>query len=1033
MAQILVYQVEFNGIKQAITDQKSLEDAIKKTTLARKEEAFTSNEYKRLTSQLGALKAIQGQVNQEQRNAQNEFKRTADAGKNSYRALNAELVRLRNLYKDLTEEERRNTFGEATLERIQQLDRELKSIDANLGNFQRNVGNYGSAFGEAFSQLSGFDIAALATIPGAVAAIGEVVVDVGTKVLDLVENIRKVRGEISVLNKDLDDSSLNDFTARVQALADTFGEDTTKIIESANNVAKAFDIDFGEALTRIEEGFVAGSNASGEFLDIAREYPKLFEEAGLSASQFFTVINRQVTQGFFSDKGADAVKEAAIRLRELTPATIAALQGIGITEKTIKDVIGEQGLAGAIALVSERLKTVRVDSQQAGAILADVFGGAGEDASVEFVRSLSDINDETKSLIDTTNEYQVAQLRSFEINREFNSAVVALSESLGGAGAKLDDVLTQIGTQLIKSLTEGIKYVKELGSSFEPLVLTIADFAKFVGIADEKSSAFASTLNVLKKAGEVVRLPFDILISVIKAVGGLLRESTRNFESFFNTLARPFERLFGKDSPNLKGFKTFTDLANSGKKEVFQFGKEAEETGKKAETAAGKVGKLTKSVVDLADKAAKGSLAALRKEVADIESKIDQAAPEDKPGLIERLFGAKGKLQEAEKQQKDLIARLRNSVEEVQKVASLNDKEFTRTQVGIERGVITNITSTEKGIRVVGTSLVERLSKLGVTISDASLKFTKEASERIRTDTEAAFDAAFEELGEFFKSGEFFAVFDEVAGNISSLASARNESELKMIEAKYEREIELAEGNEKKKMKLEKELQKERERIAKEEFEQQKRYRKASAIASLASGIVNVLTNPSTLPDPFAAIFDAARIGFLVFTTQQQIAAIDAQQAAKGMFLSGESHAEGGIPLMINGVPVEAEHGEFITETENGGVAIINKKSSSIFKDVLSDIGVRNFPGKKRMLSEINSFNGYGVKFESGGTIEPNFSRMNFGVGASGASIVVLDPDSVTAIKEAVNQGSSSGVVAGLVTANRENEREELANQNSKL
>lgn len=1033
MAQILVYQVEFNGIKQAITDQKSLEDAIKKTTLARKEEAFTSGEYKRLTSQLGALKAIQGQVNQEQRNAQNEFKRTADAGKNSYRALNAELVRLRNLYKDLTEDERRNTFGEATLERIQQLDRELKGIDASLGNFQRNVGNYGSAFGEAFSQLSGFDIAALATVPGAVAAIGEVVVDLGKKVLELVENIRKVRGEISVLNKDLDDSSLNDFTARVQALADTFGEDTGKIIESANAVSKAFNIDFGEALTRIEEGFVAGSNASGEFLDTAREYPKLFQEAGLSADQFFKVLNQQATQGIFSDKGADVIKEAAIRLRELTAPTLTALNNIGISEKQVREAIGEKGLGGAIALVSQQLQTVRKDGKEAGAVLADVFGGPGEDAGIDFVLSLNDIDEATKSLIDTTNEYQVAQLRSFEINREFNLAVVQLSESLGGAGASLDDVLTQIGTQLIKYLSDGIKYLKEFASSFEPLVLIVADFAKYVGLADEKASALSSTMKVLQKAGEAVRLPFDVILASLKAITGLFRESTRNFESFFNTLSRPFERLFGKDSPGLKGFKTFTDLANSGKKDVFQFGKETEDTGKKAEGAAGKINKLTKSVADLAEKAANGSLAALRKEVADIESKIDQAAPEDKPGLIERLFGAKGKLQQAEKEQNDLIAKLKNTVTEVQKLASLNEKEFTRTQVGIERGVITNITSTEKGIRVVGTSLVERLSKLGVTISDASLKFSKEASERIRTDTEAAFDAAFEELGDFFKSGKFFDVFDEVAGNISSLASARNESELKQIEERYGREIELAEGNEKKKMKLEKELQKERERIAKEEFEQQKRYRKASAIASLASGIVNVITNPSTLPDPFAAIFDAARIAYVVFTTQQQIAAIDAQQAAKGMFLSGKSHAEGGIPLIVNGVPVEAEHGEFVTQTEGGGVAIINKRSSSIFKDVLNDIGVRNFPGKKRMLSEINSFNGYGIKFEGGGAIEPNFSRMNFGVGASGVSIVVLDPDSVTAIKDAVNQGSSSGVVAGLVTANRENEREELANQNSKL
>lgn len=79
------------------------------------------------------------QVNKDAKNAIN-------YQEGSYRALNQELVNLRNEYKNLSEAERNNAeVGGAMLSRIQELDTELKSIDATLGNHQRNVGNYKSA------------------------------------------------------------------------------------------------------------------------------------------------------------------------------------------------------------------------------------------------------------------------------------------------------------------------------------------------------------------------------------------------------------------------------------------------------------------------------------------------------------------------------------------------------------------------------------------------------------------------------------------------------------------------------------------------------------------------------------------------------------------------------------------------------------------------------------------------------------------------------------------------------------------------
>lgn len=86
-------------------------------------------------------------------------KKSVDALPGSYYALNAELVQTRKNYKELTPAERENAeVGGVMLQRIQQLDRELKVLDANMGQHQRNVGNYRGAltdWGESLSKLPG--------------------------------------------------------------------------------------------------------------------------------------------------------------------------------------------------------------------------------------------------------------------------------------------------------------------------------------------------------------------------------------------------------------------------------------------------------------------------------------------------------------------------------------------------------------------------------------------------------------------------------------------------------------------------------------------------------------------------------------------------------------------------------------------------------------------------------------------------------------------------------------------------------------
>ena len=178
-----------------------------------------------------------------------------------------------------------------------------------------------------------------------------------------------------------------------QVLADYMDSDLNEVLIAANSLAKGFGISAGQALDMIRTGFVSGGNANGEFLDILREYPRYFKEAGISAEEFMAITVNAAQQGIFSDKGVDAIKEANIRIREMTTATAAALDGIGISSVAVQQALQEGTMTtfDVMQQVSARLKELPASASAVGTAIADIFGGPGEDAGLEYIKTLGDI------------------------------------------------------------------------------------------------------------------------------------------------------------------------------------------------------------------------------------------------------------------------------------------------------------------------------------------------------------------------------------------------------------------------------------------------------------------------------------------------------------------------------------------------------------------------------------------------------------------------------------------------------------------
>ncbi len=253
---------------------------------------------------------------------------------------------------------------------------------------------------------------------------------------------------------------LRELRNEAQAFSTTFGTDFGETIQAVNALAKGFGITAGEAMRLVQDGMVSGANATGQFLDILREYPRYFSEAGISAEAFVAITTNAARQGVFSDKGVDAIKEANIRLRELTPATQAALEGIGMSSEAVQQALrdGSATTFQIMQQVAARLATLPASSAEVGAAIADIFGGPGEDAGLEYIKTLATVETSMDALKAGADDYS----KSLDRQAGFMAAVKN----------RLTSVIDL--TEVFNTIAPGLNVASQVGMS----VVSIAAMTK---------------------------------------------------------------------------------------------------------------------------------------------------------------------------------------------------------------------------------------------------------------------------------------------------------------------------------------------------------------------------------------------------------------------------------------------------------------------------------------------------------------------------------------------------------------------------
>jgi hypothetical protein len=370
---------------------------------------------------------------------------------------------------------------------------ELNHLNDSMGSFGIISGSFGDSLqslGNAGSMLEGLSgigkifqnkwLLGLGAVGAAGAGIGWWV------------NYNKGLTEATRLTQQFTEKSGEDLKAyrtEVQAIADFYGKDFKEVLIGANAVSKQFGISAEESLKLIQDGFIAGADANGEFLDTLREYPAYFKEAGISAETFIAITAQAAKSGIYSDKGVDVIKEGNLRIREMTTATASALEGIGISADKVQEQLrtGQKTTFDIIQMVSQRLSELPDSASVVGTALADIFGGPGEDAGLQYVRTLKDIKTNLDDVKDETGQLGDVQEEMIESQKRLATAVSDLFDMTGGSFETMTARIKTFGNTVIADLLERINKLR-----------MSADQATYKALENAKSDGTANGANAYK-------------------------------------------------------------------------------------------------------------------------------------------------------------------------------------------------------------------------------------------------------------------------------------------------------------------------------------------------------------------------------------------------------------------------------------------------------------------------------------------------------------------------------------------------------
>ena len=479
---IIRYKEKIDQLKASIKDLQQQE----------KDKTITTNEMKVQTEAINAtIKEYQYNVRALQKEIQNNV-RTENEQEGSLKQLRAQLSNATKKYDEMAKAEREGAKGQALAQHINEITDKLKLAEEETQRYYRNVGNYYNSMMQAADDLQGTEffgmdivndteVSNIIKLAQNMDGLTDKLKAFGKTAIGLVMNpyFAALAGVVGVgmtfkwfydYNKGLMEATrlTKEFTGytgealetmrnSITATADSMGKDFNDVLATADNLMANYHLSGEEAMKVINDGFASGADLSGDMLNKIQQYAPTFHDAGISADQMVAII-QQTRSGIFSDKGLDIITMASKKIREMSTATSASLDAIGISSKQVQQDLsnGTKNTFDIIQQVASKMKDFGADSQQVGDVLKNVFGKQGAQAGIQLIEQLDTMTTDIEEVKKQTGEWGETQLENIKLHKELNSYLSSMFDMSQHGFEEMIEKGKMFGTKVLVQIMKGL-------------------------------------------------------------------------------------------------------------------------------------------------------------------------------------------------------------------------------------------------------------------------------------------------------------------------------------------------------------------------------------------------------------------------------------------------------------------------------------------------------------------------------------------------------------------------------------------------
>lgn len=543
---IIRYKEKIDQLKQSIKDLQQQE----------KDKTITTNEMKVQTEAINAtIKEYQYNVRALQKEIQNNV-RTENEQEGSLKQLRAQLSNATKKYDEMAKAEREGAKGQALAQHINEITNKLKLAEEETQRYYRNVGNYYNSMMQAADDLQGTEffgmdivndteVSNIIKLAQNMDGLTDKLKAFGKTAIGLVMNpyFAALAGVVGVgmtfkwfydYNKGLMEATrlTKEFTGytgealetmrnSITATADSMGKDFNDVLATADNLMANYHLSGEEAMKVINDGFASGADLSGDMLNKIQQYAPTFHDAGISADQMVAII-QQTRSGIFSDKGLDIITMASKKIREMSTATSASLDAIGISSKQVQQDLsnGTKNTFDIIQQVASKMKDFGADSQQVGDVLKNVFGKQGAQAGIQLIEQLDTMTTDIEEVKKQTGEWGETQLENIKLHKELNSYLSSMFDMSQHGFEEMIEKGKMFGTkvlvQIMKGLFNTINYFIDWYNEsllLRGVIQTLG--AAFRGVWSVVRGVANLIIDAMKQVGRSLKGALDILEGIV--------------------------------------------------------------------------------------------------------------------------------------------------------------------------------------------------------------------------------------------------------------------------------------------------------------------------------------------------------------------------------------------------------------------------------------------------------------------------------------------------------------------------------------